>query len=131
MIYNLKSYQDLGKCALGTLLDKWDTDIEEIYVFDPESTDIFSPSNYHLVKINSLDDLFKFLWTIPTLITGRKDEDGVRHNTYYVSSLTPWWKRPSERYTMPGSEEKEKARIKYYDNYLRRVKRKIRLDNKE
>lgn len=50
MKFTLKSYNDLGRCSMGTLLDEFDT--EKYTIRD----------NGKVVKIKSVEDLFPYLW---------------------------------------------------------------------
>ena len=53
MKFTLKSYSDLGRCSMGTLLDEFDTDSYKILYHGKE------------VKIRSVEDLFPYLWQSP------------------------------------------------------------------
>ncbi len=50
MKITLKSYSDLGRCSLGTLLEVFDTDTFDLYDYDKP------------VKVRSVEDLFPYLW---------------------------------------------------------------------
>jgi hypothetical protein len=76
MKFSLKSYRDCGKCAYATLMDEFDSEKDEIRL------------NGKKVEINSLDDLFPFLWNIP----GVGCHDNVKHTSVsdFYSTGT-WW----------------------------------------
>ena len=76
MKVSLKSYSDLGKCAYATLMDAFDSEKDEIRL------------NGKKVNINTVDDLFQFLWNIP----GIASHDNVKHTSIsdFYSTGT-WW----------------------------------------
>lgn len=78
MKVSLKSYSDLGKCAYATLMDEFDSDKDEIRL------------NGKKVEINTIDDLFPFLWNIP----GIASHDNVKRTSVsdFYSTGT-WWER--------------------------------------
>lgn len=76
MKVSLKGYSDLGKCAYATLMDEFDSEKDEIRLDDQK------------VEINTIDDLFQFLWNIP----GIASHDNVKHTSvsdFY--STGAWW----------------------------------------
>ena len=76
MKFSLKSYNDLGKCAYATLMDEFDSEKDEIRLDGKK------------VEINTIDDLFQFLWNIP----GIASHDNVKHTSVseFYSTGT-WW----------------------------------------
>ena len=76
MKVSLKSYNDLGKCAYATLMDEFDSEKDEIRLDGKK------------VEINTIDDLFQFLWNIP----GIASHDNVKHTSVsdFYSTGT-WW----------------------------------------
>lgn len=76
MKVSLKSYSDLGKCAYATLMDEFDSEKDEIRLDGKK------------VEINTIDDLFPFLWNIP----GMSSHDNVKHTSVsdFYSTGT-WW----------------------------------------
>ena len=65
MKVSLKGYSDLGKCAYATLMDEFDSEKDEIRLDGKK------------VEINTIDDLFQFLWNIP----GIASHDNVKHTS--------------------------------------------------
>ncbi|WP_405325694.1 hypothetical protein [Fibrobacter sp.] len=53
MKFTLKSYRDLGRCSMGTLLDEFDTEKDKVI------------ENGKEVPIRSVEDLFPYLWQSP------------------------------------------------------------------
>lgn len=78
MKFNLKSYDDLGKCAYGTLLEEYDTEKNVILLRGKE------------VPIGSLDDLFPFLWNNPG-VSYHDWASGKTVSEFY--STGTWWHR--------------------------------------
>ena len=75
MKVSLKGYSDLGKCAYATLMDEFDSEKDEIRLDGPK------------VEINTIDDLFQFLWNIPGLAC----PDHVKHTSVSdFHSTGPW-----------------------------------------
>ena len=76
MKVSLKSYNDLGKCAYATLMDEFDSEKDEIRLDGKK------------VEINTIDDLFQFLWNIP----GIASHDNVKHTSVSdFDSTGTWW----------------------------------------
>lgn len=75
MIFTLKHYNDLGRCSYGTLKETFDTEKDEIYLNDEK------------VQINSIEDLFPFLWQSPGISFGNKDGKSI---AYFSSEGTHW-----------------------------------------
>ena len=75
MIFTLKHYNDLGRCSYGTLKETFDTEKDEIYLNDEK------------VQINSIEDLFPFLWQSPGISFGNKDGKSI---AYFSSQGTHW-----------------------------------------
>jgi hypothetical protein len=76
MKVKLSTYNDIGKCAYGTLMDEFDSD-RDIIRLDGKR-----------VEINTLDDLFQFLWNIP----GIASHDNVNHTSESdFHSTGTWW----------------------------------------
>ena len=73
---SLKCYSDLGKCSYATLMDEFDSKKDEIRLDGKK------------VEINTIDDLFPFLWNIP----GIAYHDNVKHTSVsdFYSTGT-WW----------------------------------------
>ena len=76
MKVSLKGYSDLGKCAYATPMDEFDSEKYEIRLDGKK------------VEINTIDDLFQFLWNIP----GIASHDNVKHTSVsdFYSTGT-WW----------------------------------------
>jgi len=76
MKVSLKGYSDLGKCAYATLMDEFDSEKDEIRLDGKK------------VEINTIEDLFPFLWNIP----GIASHDNVKHTSVsdFYSTGT-WW----------------------------------------
>ena len=76
MKVSLKSYSDLGKCSYATLMDEFDSEKDEIRLDGKK------------VDINTIEDLFPFLWNIP----GIASHDNVKHTSVadFYSTGT-WW----------------------------------------
>ena len=72
----LASFSDLGKCSYATLMDEFDSEKDIICLRGKK------------VEINTLDDLFQFLWNIP----GVASHDNVNHTSMsdFYSTGT-WW----------------------------------------
>lgn len=76
MKVSLKGYSDLGKCAYATLMDEFDSEKDEIRLDGQK------------VEINTIDDLFQFLWNIP----GIASHDNVKHTSVSdFHSTGTWW----------------------------------------
>lgn len=76
MKVSLKGYSDLGKCAYATLMDEFDSEKDEIRLDGKK------------VEINTIDDLFPFLWNIP----GIASHDNVKHTSVSdFHSTGTWW----------------------------------------
>ena len=76
MKFSLKSYTDCGKCSYGTLMDEFDTEKDEIRLSGKK------------VAINTLEDLFPFLWNIP----GVQACDNVSNKSVAdFGSTGTWW----------------------------------------
>lgn len=76
MKVSLKGYSDLGKCAYATLMDEFDSEKDEIRLDGMK------------VEINTIDDLFQFLWNIP----GIASHDNVKHiSVSDFHSTGTWW----------------------------------------
>jgi len=74
MRFNLSKYSDLGRCSYGTLKDYFDTELDEIYDNDKK------------VNINSVEDLFPYLWQSPGI--GVHCEGKSR--AYFIGGGTHW-----------------------------------------
>lgn len=61
MIIDLRSYNDLGKCAYGSLMETFDTEKNAIHVYKGKG----SLDNTDEEKIEQIDDLKPYLWNIP------------------------------------------------------------------
>lgn len=76
MKVSLKGYSDLGKSAYATLMDEFDSEKDEIRLDGQK------------VEINTIDDLFQFLWNIP----GIASHDNVKHTSVSdFHSTGTWW----------------------------------------
>jgi hypothetical protein len=75
MIFTLRHYNDLGRCSYGTLKEKFDTEKDEIYL------------NEEKVQINSIEDLFPFLWQSPGISFSNKEGKSI---AYFSSEGTHW-----------------------------------------
>lgn len=74
MKIKLKSYNDLGRCSLGTLIDEFDTDTYEIH------------ENGKTIHVNSVEDLFPYLWQNP----GISGHNGERKFAFFNDKGTHW-----------------------------------------
>lgn len=99
MKVSLKGYSDLGKCAYATLMDEFDSEKDEIRLDGKK------------VEINTIDDLFPFLWNIP----GIASHDNVKHTSVsdFYSTGT-WWEHRYGKGIENGKREisKLEARLK-------------------
>lgn len=75
MVITLKNYRDLGRCSYGTLKEEFDSEKDEIFFKDKK------------IEINSIEDLFPFLWQSPGV--SFTDKDGHSHSIFY-STGTHW-----------------------------------------
>lgn len=78
MIFNLKRFNDCGKCSYGTLRETFDTEKDLIFLEEKK------------VEIKNLEDLFKFLWRIPG-ISYREKESG-KSAAHFYGKNDAWWK---------------------------------------
>lgn len=99
MIFTLKSYSDLGRCSYGTLMDEFDTDNNTIF------------SNGTEVKINSIEDLFPYLWET----AGISVHDGKKRISYFSGPGTHWHHDFDES-------------IKRYEKHIVQMRKKIAKD---
>ena len=101
MKVSLKGYSDLGKCAYATLMDEFDSEKGEIRLDGKK------------VEINTIDDLFPFLWNIP----GIASHDNVKRTSVsdFYSTGT-WWEH---RYC--ESIENGKQEISKLEKHLKRA----------
>lgn len=74
MIFTLEHYNDLGKCSYATLMDSFDTELNEIYLNDKK------------VEITCIEDLFPFLWQNPGIMT----HNGGSTTAHFYSAGTHW-----------------------------------------
>lgn len=115
MIFNLKSFNDLGKCSMGTMLEEFDTEKNHIYITIKEIESFSELSDSFVeVKIRSAGDLCKFLWCNPYLSTGNSDGEMVYH---FSSKPTEWWHNEWHELI-----EKYKADIAKYETKLMKEK---------
>lgn len=117
MIFKVKNFNDLGKCSFGTLLEKFNTNKDHIYIAARTFNDMSTFSEAFVeVKINNIDDLSKFLWCIPFVST---------NNNYFFTSTNEWWKLEFNECI-----ERNKTDIEKYTKSLEKtkdVKRKDKL----
>ena len=98
MKFSLKSYTDCGKCSYATLMDEFDTEKDEIRLGGKK------------VEINTLEDLFPFLWNIP----GVRVRDNVSGKSVAdFGSTGTWW---DHRYG--ESIKEDEARLKRLEKRL-------------
>ena len=90
MKVSLKGYSDLGKCAYATLMDEFDSEKDEIRLDGKK------------VEIETIDDLFPFLWNIP----GIASHDNVKHTSVsdFYSTGT-WWEHRYGKGIENGKQE--------------------------
>ena len=90
MKVSLKGYSDLGKCAYATPMDEFDSEKDEIRLDGKK------------VEINTIDDLFQFLWNIP----GIASHDNVKHTSVsdFYSTGT-WWEHRYGKGIENGKQE--------------------------
>jgi hypothetical protein len=100
MIFDLKSYSDLGHFSLGTSLEKFDTKSITIYL------------NRKKVRIKKVEDLFPFLWNSP----GMSSRFCCKEHHLY-NKIGPWW----DDITLPG--------VNYYNDEMFKQMEQIRRDN--
>ena len=107
MEIKLKSYSDCGKCSFGSLISEegFDTDRDVIKL------------NGKIVEINSVEDLFPFLWTS---YCGFSKDNG---KIYYIFNDTGYWwdwyyKNPSQE----TYDKLIKNRIESVENQKERLK---------
>ena len=112
MRFNLENYDDLGKCV-GPWREFFDTEVDHIYV---SSLDKDGKLISEELPVNSLEDLFKYLWAIPWLCTYSKDK-GLSV-CFGRKEPEPWW-----------NSERERGWKNYCEERWDEVKNKIRKDN--
>ena len=96
MIFTLKAYSDLGRCSYGTCMDEFDTDKNTIFDNDKE------------VKINSIEDLFPYLWQHPGIFVHSEGKDVA----YFGGPGTHWHNDFDDS-------------IKRYEKHIAQLKKKI------
>ncbi len=80
MVFTLNCFNDLGRCAYGTLKESIDTEKDIIYL------------KGNKVEINCLEDLFPFLWQASAMEGSCIDSNTkVRTSTAHFYSVKPWW----------------------------------------
>lgn len=104
MILNLKSYSDLGKCSLGSLLEVWNTETNHIKVNSKE------------IVITKIEDLFPYLWRSSGASIGTSEG---RDYFFYDEKESYWW----ERY----ERERIERIVKYAKNYAQRYKKETEI----
>ena len=97
MKVSLKGYSDLGKCAYATPMDEFDSKKDEIRLDGKK------------VEINTIDDLFQFLWNIP----GIASHDNVKHTSVsdFYSTGT-WWEHRYGESIENGKQEISKLEMR-------------------
>lgn len=118
MKFSLKSYTDCGKCSYATLMDEFDTEKDEIRLRGKK------------VEINTLEDLFPFLWNNP----GVQAHDNVSHKSVAdFGSTGTWW---DHRYieSIEDSEKEikklEKRLAKATETNKPKIQARIEYENK-
>ena len=118
MKFSLKSYTDCGKCSYATLMDEFDTEKDEIRLGGKK------------VEINTLEDLFPFLWNIP----GVRVRDNVSNKSVAdFGSTGTWWEH---RYgeSIEDSEKEikklEKRLAKATETNKPKIQARIEYENK-
>lgn len=91
-VFTLKSYNDLGRCSYGTLKDTFNTETDKIYL------------KGKLVEINTIKDLFPFLWQQPG-ISGHCD--GLTTAHFNTAGATHWHQDFDE--SIMESDKRQKA----------------------
>lgn len=115
MIFKLDGYHDCGKCAMGTLLEEFNTDTDKVFL------------NGKQVEITCIEDLFPFLWNIGGMSASH---DSSREDYFYDTGT--WWhsiydgciiryqnenKKLEKKLKNPKSEKlKLKYQIQIHDN---------------
>lgn len=93
MVFTLNCFNDLGRCAYGTLKESIDTEKDIIYL------------KGNKVEINCLEDLFPFLWQASAMASGNNvDHTSVAH--FY--SDKPWWHNDYDSSIVECDKEIEK-----------------------
>lgn len=100
MIFDLKSYRDLGHYSLGTEHEKFDTKSISIYL------------NYKKVRIRKVEDLFPFIWNSAGMSSRFC---GKEHHSY--TKTGPWWDGMNTR------------SANYYNGEMFKQMEQIRRDN--
>ena len=74
MIFTFSHYNDLGRCSYATLMESFNTELDEIYLNDKK------------VEIEKVEDLFPFLWQSP----GSAVRTGSITRAFFTSPGTHW-----------------------------------------
>lgn len=93
MIFTLDSFNDLGRCAFGTLKEKFDTE-KDIIFFKGKK-----------VKITSIEDLFPYLWQA-TAMASRNNGEETSVSHFYNNQ--PWWHNDYDKTITDCDKEIEK-----------------------
>lgn len=108
MKFNLKRFDDLGKCSYATLKDEYDTDKDIIYLDEKPQ------------EIKTIDDLFKFIWRCPGIaFTDRTTGKSAAH---FWGPNDAWYK---DYYSSSGDL------VKRLDEQRALVEQRLREDNAE
>lgn len=110
MKFDLRKYNDCGKCAMATLLDEFDTEVHAIYVGNALD------GTAKKIEINKLEDLFPYLWNIPYIASGKN---------YYFSGEGTWWSNEYKEFSENDCDDAE-----YVKDHNEWVKRSINFHNK-
>lgn len=97
MVFTLNCFNDLGRCAYGTLRESIDTEKDIIYL------------KGNKVEINCLEDLFPFLWQASAMEGSCIDSNTkVRTSTAHFYSVKPWWHNDYDQSIIECDKEIEK-----------------------
>lgn len=82
MKFDIRCFNDLGKCSYGTLKEYFDTEKDNIYLFDKNK-------GYNVkVEIKTIDDLLPFLWCEPSV---QFCDNAEGTSKTFFGEKKPWW----------------------------------------
>lgn len=139
MKIDLKHYYDCGRCAMGTLLPEFDTDVHRIFFVACEDKTCSFKDTIVEIKISSAKDLFPFLWNTASVQS---------NNDFLFLSTGTWWEfhysnmiNDCEKKIISINKRIKKAHdekklndlngeLKYYKNLIVSTKKMIEQKNK-
>lgn len=132
MIYDLKNFNDLGKCSMGTLIETFNTDDYEIYLLKDGAEFSFEKDSFEKIEITCFDDLLELLWSNPALSHSNNE---THKHTLYFSSKRTWYENyygrvmnDSVDYLLKTKRRKREEIVRYADIYASAKKRIEKLD---